>query len=140
MKIVADTSFLIAAFYRPLHRPSFSREVYDYLVNQEEVYISPYILKEFREKCLKKLGFPAADVNAYEALLKKKAQVVSPRPVRWVLPQDMTLRDAKDAPIIDLAVSIGADLLISWDKDLLALKTVDKIRIVNPKEFWGRLR
>jgi len=136
---VLDTSVLIAAFYQPLHRPCFSREVYDYLVENESVHLSPYILQEFREKCIKKLKMTAHDVGRLESLIKAKTHLEKGGPVQWTPPEHFVRRDIKDVPIVELALSISADLLLSWDKDLRSLKKVQMTLILSPSEFWNRL-
>lgn len=139
MKLVLDTNVLIAAFYKPTNSPSFSRDVYDYAVENATVYVSTYILKEFREKCLKKLGFKAGYVRHLESLMKKKLQLEPVRSFRSLKAEKSRLRDIKDHPIADLAVSAGADFLLTWDKDLLVLKKIGSIQILTPREFWQLL-
>ncbi|MHB8089644.1 MAG: putative toxin-antitoxin system toxin component, PIN family, partial [Anaerolineaceae bacterium] len=45
-------------------------------------------------------------------------------------------RDKDDDNIIALAVSAGANFIVTGDKDLLVLKKYLSIRIVSPREFW----
>jgi putative PIN family toxin of toxin-antitoxin system len=139
LKIVLDTNVLISAFYKPLYGPSFSKDVYDYLVENETVYVSAYILKEFRTKCLRKLKFKPKDVSSFERLIKKKVHLSNPMIKHTRLTKEVTLRDPKDRPILELSVFIAADLLITWDKDLLTLKRINKTKILSPREFWDSL-
>ena len=139
MKVVLDTSVLIAAFYQPLHRPCFSRDVYDYLVDNESVHVSPYILRESRNKCVAKLKLAPRQVQHLESLIRARVHVEKAGPPRWIRPEKLSARDVKDLPIVELAVSISADLLLSWDKDLRDLKKVGATLILSPSEFWTRL-
>jgi len=138
LKIVLDTSVLIAAFYKPLAGPSFSREVYDYVVQHEEGIVSLFILKEFREKCVKKLKFSIEKTLTYETLIRKKL-VVQQVDDKKSLPADVRLRDPDDRPILQLALAIRASILLTWDKDLLVLKSVAHCAIRTPREFWDAL-
>ncbi len=45
------------------------------------------------------------------------------------------IRDEKDKIITDCALNGNADFVVSGDKDLLDLRLVEDVRIVNPKEF-----
>jgi len=48
---------------------------------------------------------------------------------------DIKIRDVKDKIITDCALNGNADFVVSGDKDLLDLRLVENVRIVNPKEF-----
>jgi len=140
VKIVLDTSVLIAAFFRPLAGPSFSREVFDHLVaSEDDLFSSPYILQEFRQKCLKKLGFTVTETDLFERQLKKRLQVVTPEPGSFEHAPTRQLRDPNDQPILDLAAVVRADFLMTWDKDLLVLRHLKQTRILTPREFWDFL-
>ena len=140
MKIVLDTNVLIAAFYNPPHRPCFSRDVFDYVVEKDWAYLSPYILSEFRVKCLKKLDWAPDRVQTMEDLIKRKAHVEDVHPARWLRKRPIRLRDEKDRPILDFALAINANLILTWDKDLLILKKAASTKIITPREFWDLLR
>ncbi len=140
MKIVLDTSVLIAALFRPLAGPSFSREVFDHLTaGEEDIFVSPYILQEFRRKCLKKLGFSSSETDAFEHLLKKRLQVITPEAGSFEHAASLELRDPDDQPILDLAAVVRADFLMTWDKDLLVLRHFQQTHILTPREFWDSL-
>jgi uncharacterized protein len=44
-------------------------------------------------------------------------------------------RDVKDNQFLELATEIRADFLLSFDNDLLSLKSVGSTRIITPSEF-----
>lgn len=135
MKVVLDTSVLIAAFYSPRYRPSFSRGVFDHLLEIASVHVSPFILQEFREKCVEKLHMTPAETEPLISLLRRVLHE-EPEPQ----PQSIDrLRDPDDVPIASLALSVEADMLMTWDKDLLVLETVGHTRIVSPRQFWDSL-
>lgn len=46
----------------------------------------------------------------------------------------ITIRDAKDQPILDAALAIDADVILTGDKDFTSLK-LDRPRIMTPAEF-----
>jgi uncharacterized protein len=49
-------------------------------------------------------------------------------------------RDPNDDVVLECAVRAGADVIVSGDKDLLALKTHKGIRVVTPREFLDELK
>ncbi len=44
-------------------------------------------------------------------------------------------RDPKDDMVFECAVAAGASVIVSGDKDLLAVKTYEGIRVLAPREF-----
>lgn len=46
----------------------------------------------------------------------------------------ITIRDAKDQPILDAALAIDADVILTGDKDFTSLK-LDRPRTMTPAEF-----
>jgi putative PIN family toxin of toxin-antitoxin system len=138
MRIVLDTNVLIAAFYEPLRGPSFSKDVFDYVVEKETVVLSPDIIEEFQNKCSKKLKMPAVLIKNLVALLMRKTETVRPTPPSFDnVP--LVLRDPKDRHILALTLTVKADLLLTWDKDLLTLGEVGPTRILTPREFWDEV-
>lgn len=138
MRIVLDTNVLIAAFYEPLRGPSFSKDVFDFVLERETVVLSPDIYDEFEKKCSKKLKMPALLIKNLTALLKKKTETVRPTsPSFDEVP--LALRDPKDRHILALTLTVKADLLLTWDKDLLTLGEVGPTRILTPREFWDEV-
>lgn len=140
MNIVLDTSVLIDAFYHPPDRPTFTKDVYDYAVAFHQAWVSDEILKEFRNKCLKKLKLNSELTHRLESLIKKKAHY---KPVQFLKfdPEalhSIKLRDKKDVHVIHFALGIPADIILTWDKDLLVLERIGKVNILSPRAFWDR--
>jgi len=52
----------------------------------------------------------------------------------------LNIKDKDDIPIIYSALNGGADLFVTGDKELLNLRTVDKMMIVDPRSFWELLK
>lgn len=78
-----------------------------------------------------------AEVRVLLRRLSTQAELVVPR-----LPAPITVRDPLDEHILALAVTGGADYLITGDNDLLVLAgdpRLDALRIVTVAEFLGVL-
>ena len=67
------------------------------------------------------------------AFLRRVSIVVLPAD----LPSDLC-RDPTDVPVLGTAVAGECSLLISVDRDLLDLRTIQEIPIVRPGEYWRR--
>jgi uncharacterized protein len=48
-------------------------------------------------------------------------------------------RDPDDDHIVDISIAAGAHVLVTGDDDLLALETVDGVRVVTPRQFLEML-
>lgn len=128
MKILLDTNVLIAAFIAH----GTCNELLEHCVVHHRVYASPFILKEFRDKLVRKFRFTAQEAERAAALLKSRFQIVMPSgPLRRIC------RDPDDDPIIAAAVAAECAVLVTGDKDLRSLKEIDGIRIISPSDFWA---
>ena len=128
MKIVVDTNVLISAFIAT----GPSKDVFEYIIENHNVILSPYILKEVKLKLLNKLGFSNQEYKEVEGILRDHTLISSK--------ESNTIRefsDKKDLPILNLCVSVKADLLITGDKKIIKLKKLGTTKIISPSEFWN---
>jgi len=133
VKVVLDTSVLIAAFYPALDRPCFSRDVFDFVTRNAECVVSDCIRDELKEKCADKLEMSRERIEGLWKLIRSRVTIV-PTPPEIVAPKQ--LRDQDDLPILALAAAVDADYLITWDKDLLTLRQFGRTVIFSPRSFW----
>lgn len=130
MKIVLDSSVLIAA---SISRAGVCAELLDDVLTHHDWIISDFIVNEVAGKLVEKFTFPKREVAELCRFLKNTARLVEPAEL-----DPRACRDPKDIPVLGTAVAARADLLISVDKDLLALGSFQGIHIVKPGEFWKR--
>lgn len=130
MRIALDSSVLIAAH---ITRAGVCAELLEDLLMHHELVISDFILEELRRKLGEKFGFARRDADQVAAFLRRVAVVVVPAD----LPSDLC-RDPTDVPVLGTAVAGECSLLISVDRDLLDLRTIQEIPIVRPGEYWRR--
>ena len=128
MRIVLDSSVLIAA---AITRAGVCAELMDDVLTSHDLILSPFILDEVERKLRSKFRFADADVRRLLRFLKRAATLVEPAPV----PPDVC-RDPNDRPVLGTAVAGSASLLITGDKDLLALRSYEGTTIIRPADFW----
>ncbi len=97
----------------------------------EQVVLSDFILRELKDKLIRKFEFAAAEVNAAVRLVKTRSEIVRPS---LVVPS--VCRDADDDNIIGTAMAGQCACIVTGDKDLLDLGEVGPIKIVAPSSFW----
>lgn len=96
--------------------------------------LSDPIVSELREKLTEKFGVPAVEVDAIIARLNARAEHVSALGRSgWVT------QDPDDDKFIDAALTSGATIIVSGDRHLLALDSVEGIRIVTARQFLDLL-
>lgn len=96
--------------------------------------VSEPIAAELREKLIEKFHVPQEEADAVVDHLKAHSAMVSvPGRSGWVT------QDPDDDKFIDAALIAGAPLIVSGDRHLLDLGTVEGIDILTARQFLDRL-
>jgi putative PIN family toxin of toxin-antitoxin system len=127
VKLALDANVLVAGLaFRGaaslLIEVTFSR-THDFVISEEA---RQEVLEVLREK------FPRLHREAEEALSLLVITVVPKGKYATRLHDFPTLRDPRDAHVLAAAIESECNLLVTWDKDLLSLGTVGRMRIVTP--------
>jgi putative PIN family toxin of toxin-antitoxin system len=128
VKVVLDSSVLIAA---SISRAGVCAELLEDVLTHHELVISEFITEELSRKLRDKFNFPETEVRQLRRFLARMASTVVPTD----LPTNVC-RDPSDIPVLGTAVAAGASVLVTVDKDLLALGEFQSIAIIKPGEFW----
>jgi putative PIN family toxin of toxin-antitoxin system len=125
LKIVADTGFYIAATLKNGYARS-------YLVGRGtkfltyELFSSEAILLEFQSKLEGRFGLDRP--QAVKVIRETRKVLTIVHPTRKIT----VVRDPDDDKIIECALEAKADIIVTFDKDLLSLKEFEGIKIVHP--------
>jgi uncharacterized protein len=129
VKVFADTNVLVSSFTSN----GLCRKLFDLLVSEHDVVISPHVLVELRRTILKKFVVDANELEAFLRTLEEVAELSKPPYTTHI-----EVRDPDDIPILAAAIQSGAKILVTGDKDLLDL--VDPpIRILTPRAVYDIL-
>ena len=137
LRVVFDTNLLVS--YLLVHRPPIATLIDEYLARERFVLVSA---PELLEELARVLRYPrlqryydAATRDRFVALVAALSEVVV------VLPEDIPPigRDPDDDRVIACAVVGRADVIVSGDKDLLAVERVGRIPIITAAAFLERL-
>jgi len=130
LRIVLDSSVLIAA---SISRAGACAALLEDVITHHDWIISDFIVDEVARKLSDKFDFPRKEIADLRRFLKATATLVVPAEI-----DPGICRDPQDALVLGTALAAHADLLISVDKDLLALGRFEGSDIVKPGAFWKR--
>ena len=127
MKVVFDTNIFISAFVIP---GSKAEEAYLYcLKGHFTLYSSVAILTETAQKLREKFGWQENKITRLLKAISKVATIIKTRPHFHLLADD------PDNRILECAISVKADFIVTGDKHLLSLKNFQNISIVKLSNF-----
>jgi len=127
LKVVFDTNIFISAFVIP---GSKSEKAYHHAIKGSfTLYTSIFILTETAEKLREKFGWKEERIIRLLKSISKVAAVVKTKPSLHLL------ADEPDNRILECAIDVKADFIITGDKHLLDLKDYKDIRIVKLADF-----
>ena len=132
MKLVVDTNAIISGL---LWQGLPARLVSAALSGQNKLFLSLPLLLELREtlqhpKFAQRLAGKGETPESL--MIRFRAACHEALPARIIPPAE--LRDPDDIHVLACAVAAGADIIVTGDKDLLALKTFEGIPILNVRE------
>jgi putative PIN family toxin of toxin-antitoxin system len=126
MKIFFDTNVLVSAFITK----GVCSELFNYCLEKHVIYTSEFVLDELEQKLVYKFKFPENKIYRIIQHLNDNTVVL-----KNVIVKHHVLRDKDDDNIIAAAVEGKVDCIVTGDKDLLCLKNISYIAIINPGDF-----
>lgn len=129
----ADTNVLVAAFATR----GLCADVIRTVLAEHDLLLSDVVLEELVRILVGKIGVPERTAQDIAAFLRSSAAMAGDAPTR---PPRVGLRDPDDEAVLGAARAMGADVLVTGDKDLLEAPAVPGLRIVDPRGFWLLVR
>lgn len=131
LRVVLDSSVLISAIISPTG--SSGRAWAAARQKRFQLVASPYIVAEVARFLRKRALWNEEMIVRQLKQICRAADIIQPTTSLQVV------RDPKDNPIVECAVDGKADMLVSIDKDLLALKVYDNIPILHVADLLATL-
>ena len=131
LKIFLDTNVLVSAVATRGLCTDVLREV----LASHQIIISPSLIDELRRVLRLKIGLPEEIINDYIDLLRQDAIEAGE-----LIHLSLDINDEDDIKIISEAISGGATLFVTGDKELLNIETFQHMLIVTPRGFWELLK
>jgi uncharacterized protein len=135
MRVVIDTNVVLSGLIKPDGVPGHVLRAWR--DGSFRFVLSEFLLEEIavtlaRPKIQALVPWPAAQINRFVLELRAFCDVVEPADLDFKYP-----RDPDDIPVLAALIASGADLLVTGDRDLLALR--EQYPIETPAEFVRRL-
>lgn len=128
MKIFADTNVLVSAFTAR----GLCADLLEIILADHQLITGEFILQELQRVLTKKLKVPERKVSDVLQFLRN--HYVEPIPDT---PSEVKIRDKDDRWVLESAIQAKADILVTGDKDPLAISDqVPQLRIITPRNFW----
>jgi putative PIN family toxin of toxin-antitoxin system len=130
MKVVFDTNVLLSAF---LTEGLCSKLLLRAKRGEFDLYLCPFILHEFRDKLKNKIRATSIEIREAISLVREAASMTAPEisDVRVY----KASKDPDDDKVIECAVSVGADYIVTGDSDLRQIESYGAVRIISPRSF-----
>jgi putative PIN family toxin of toxin-antitoxin system len=130
VKVFLDTNVLVAA----LATRGLCADVVRLVISRHELLLVPIVVRELEGALTGKLGIPADRVDTMLAFLRDFVIV----DVNLGNAPALLLRDPDDVEVARSAIAVGAEVLVTGDRDLLEAEL--PIRVLSPRGFWEMLR
>jgi putative PIN family toxin of toxin-antitoxin system len=131
VRVFLDTNVLVGAF----GTRGLCAEVLTLVVAEHELVLGEQLLGELERVLRQKMRVPPKRTSEVIAFLRSQGSVAeaTTRPL-------IRVRDPSHAKILGEAIAGDADILVTGDKDLLAVAAKAPFPIVTPRGFWEQLR
>ena len=137
MRLVLDTNVIVAGLAYPSGPPG--RIVAAWQSGALQVVLSPWVLNECKRVLPRLRQFTALSDDEIRDLVESLAfvsEVVEPDLEALFRAMQIQVRDVSDEPVLAVLLAVHAEMLVTADKDLLALS--DRLPILSPAAFCAR--
>jgi len=131
VRVCLDTNVLVAAFATR----GLCADVFRTVLAEHDLVIGDVILAELRRVLTTKFKVPADRMESIEAVFAPFPPIPKP-----AAPGLASIRDPADRWVFATAVAGRADVLVTGDQDLLAVRDESPLLILEPRAFWELLR
>ena len=122
MIVTFDTNILVSGFTSPEGRAS--QAMVNITLGHDDLFISQPIIEELLRVLEQKFNWSVAALASVDGWIARNCQIVSPAETLSVL------ADEPDNRILECAVAANADVIVTGDRQMLALQSFRDVRIL----------
>ena len=130
MKVFLDTNVIVSA----TATRGLCADVFREILLSHELIVSAPLLTEVSRVLSVKFGASAEMIETVIRILKQDTILSQP-----LDPPDVKIQDRDDLLILASALAGKAEVLVTGDKELLALGSIYNLEIILPRQFWEKI-
>ncbi len=131
MRVFLDTNVIVSA----LATRGLCADVMREILVRHQLVVSEALFEELRTVLRAKIGVPDEVVSDLIDLLKDGAVLSDPSPS-----SAPPMAGSADRALVSAALNGQADLFVTGDREIIALKGTGRMDIVSPRTFWERIK
>ena len=131
MRVFLDTNVIASA----TATRGLCADVLRTVIEFHDLVVSEHLIEELRRVLKDKFGASPALIADVVWLLQQETLASHATPLR-----DVLLPDPADVAIVSSALNGAADVLVTGDKEILALGRIGSLEILTPRQFWDKER
>lgn len=131
MRVALDTNVLVSA----VATRGLCGDIFNLVLAEHELIVGEAVLVELRRVLQEKFRVPGKTIDEFEALLRQEGETVTAAEYLKI-----RVRDESDLIVLSEAVTGNAEVLVTGDRDLLAVTNKLPSEILMPRGFWERVR
>ena len=127
MIVTFDTNILVSGFTSPEGRAS--QAMVNITLGHDDLFISQPIIAELLRVLEQKFNWSVAALASVDGWIARNCQIVSPAETLSVL------ADEPDNRILECAVAANTDVIVTGDRQVLALQSFRDVRILSLADY-----
>lgn len=131
MRVFLDTNVIASA----TATRGLCADVLRTVIEFHELVVSDALFHEIKRVLREKFGASDALIADVLWLLQQDTLFAESEPLAG-----LRLKDSADIAMVSSAINGRAELLVTGDKEILALKIIGDLEIVSPRQFWERIK
>lgn len=132
MRVFLDTNVLASAAATRGLCADVLREV----LTSHELLTSAQVLSDLERVLRTQFGVTKDLIQDFVSLMRQDTVLAQPDS----LLAKVKIQDQDDLPILSAAISAGAAVFVTGDKELLDIGQIENLAILSPRQFWDKLR
>jgi putative PIN family toxin of toxin-antitoxin system len=130
MKVFLDTNVIVSA----VTTRGLCADVLRAVLADHELVTSLKVLQEIKRILRSKFSVPDELINEYLGLIGEEALLAES-----VVELSLPIKDKDDIEIVSAAVAAHVQVLVTGDREVQTIKSIEGTRILSPRAFWEEL-
>lgn len=130
MRVFLDTNVIVSA----VTTRGLCADVFRTVLSEHELVSCPRVLQEVRRILKSKFSVPEGLVAEYLELIEEAALIAEGKGAHRI-----QIKDKDDVQIVLAAITAESHVLVTGDREIQELKSIQNVRILSPRAFWEEL-